>query len=282
MQVHRYDEHTYILRQGKQLTREAPFLYLLFGSSSALLLDTGAVADQGRMPLRPTVDRLVDEWLRQHPREGYRLVVAHTHGHNDHVAGDAQFADRASTTVVGKDVDSVRAFFGFTRWPRQTVELDLGGRVLEVIGCPGHHESSIAVFDPWTGFLLSGDTVYPGRLYVQDAPAFRASLDALVAMADIRPVTAVVGGHVEMTRTKGVDYPMGTRYQPDEPPLPMTVGQLREVQAAAHEVGDRAGVHPYGDFVIFNGVRPVPILMQLGRRLARSFRLMAQRPPEGP
>ena len=43
IQVHRYDEHTIILRQSKQLTYEAPFLYLFFGNHTALLLDTGAV-----------------------------------------------------------------------------------------------------------------------------------------------------------------------------------------------------------------------------------------------
>ena len=60
---------------------------------------------------------------------------------------------------------------------------DLGGRVLEVTGIPGHHEAAIAVYDPWTGFLLTGDTVYPGRLYVRDMPAFMDSLDRLVAFA---------------------------------------------------------------------------------------------------
>jgi glyoxylase-like metal-dependent hydrolase (beta-lactamase superfamily II) len=61
--------------------------------------------------------------------------------------------------VVPADVASVRSFFGITDWPTETVEFDLGGRVLEVTGIPGHHEASIAIYDPWSGFLLTGDTV---------------------------------------------------------------------------------------------------------------------------
>ncbi len=52
-------------------------------------------------PLRQTVDGLIDGWLAENPREGYELVVAHTHAHGDHVAGDGQFAGRPLTTVVG-------------------------------------------------------------------------------------------------------------------------------------------------------------------------------------
>jgi glyoxylase-like metal-dependent hydrolase (beta-lactamase superfamily II) len=278
LQVHRFDEHTVLLRQSKALTYEAPFLYLLFGNDRALLLDTGAVADSARMPLRATVDRLVGEWLASHPREQYPLVVAHTHGHGDHVGGDGQFAGRPGTRVVGRDAHAVREFFGFTSWPRELVRFDLGGRVLEVTGIPGHHPASIAIFDPWSGFLLTGDTVYPGRLYVADAAAFRDSLDALVEMAQPRPVSAVLGCHIEMTRTPRRDYPIGTTYQPDEPPLPMTVAQLRAVRDAAHAVADRPGVHVYDDFAIFNG-RCVPgVVRQLLRRQVRTAWLRL-RPP---
>ena len=66
------------------------------------------------------VDGLIDAWLARHRPDAdgaYELVVAHTHGHGDHVAGDASFADRPDTVVVGHDVDSVRTFFGFADWP---------------------------------------------------------------------------------------------------------------------------------------------------------------------
>jgi hydroxyacylglutathione hydrolase len=266
LQVHAYDEHTYVLRQSKALSYEAPFLYLLFGNERAVLLDTGAPARPDRFPLRETVDRLVGDWLAANPRASYGLVVAHTHGHGDHVAGDGQFRSRPSTTVVGTDLDAVRRFFGFTDWPAVQVELDLGGRVLEVSAVPGHHRTSIAVYDPWTGWLLTGDTVYPGRLYVEDMPAFVTSLDRLVDVTARHRVTAVLGCHIEMSRRPGHDYPLGCTYQPDEHPLAMTSQRLTAVRDAAISVADRPGPHRYDDFIIFNG----PCTREVVRQLART------------
>ncbi len=253
IQVHRYDEHTFVLRQSKTVSYEAPFLYLLFGNERALLLDTGAVADPAQCPVRETVDQLVDSWLAAHPRASYGLVVAHTHGHGDHVSGDVQFEDRLATTVVRRDRESVTSFFGFTSWPEQVVELDLGGRRLEVTGIPGHHAASVAIYDAWSGFLLTGDTVYPGRLYVQDMPAFVDSLNRLVSLAESRDVRHVMGCHIEMSRTPRKDYPLGTTYQPNEPPLQMTVVQLKAVRDAAVTIADSPGAHVFDDFIIFNG-----------------------------
>ncbi|HEX4093580.1 MAG TPA: MBL fold metallo-hydrolase [Trebonia sp.] len=271
IQVHQYDPHTVILRQSKSVNYEAPFLYLLFGNDRALLLDTGATKDPGAFPLRATVDRLMTEWLAGHPHDGYPLVVAHTHGHGDHVAGDGQFADRPDTTVVTRDLDAVREFFGFTGWPEQIAAFDLGGRVLEVTGSPGHHRAAITIYDPWTGFLLTGDTVCPGRLYVQDFPQFAASLDRMVALAESRPVSHVLGCHIEMTRRPRRDYPLGALYQPDEPPLEMTVAQLADVRAAAAGVAGKKGVHRFDDFIIYNEPGLRDQLRLAGRALAHKL-----------
>jgi hydroxyacylglutathione hydrolase len=276
IQTHRYDEHTVILRQSKALNYEAPFMFLLFGNERALLLDTGATEDPDRFPLRETVDRLVSAWLEQHPRDGYELVVAHTHGHNDHVAGDGQFSDRPQTTVVPVDVEAVRAFFGFdASWPAQTVTFDLGGRVLEVIGTPGHHEASITFHDPWTGILLTGDTVLPGRLFAFDFPAYLATLDRLVAFAETRTVTHVLGCHVEMTRRPGRDYPIGAAYQPEERRLEMSTAQLAQLREAAGSVADQPGVHRFDDFIIYNQPRSRDLLRLVARgrahQVARSL-----------
>jgi len=265
LQVHGYDPHTFILRQSMAVHREAPFLYLLLGNERALLLDTGATPDPARFPLRTTVDALIDAWLVANPRETYGLVVAHSHAHDDHLAADVQFADRPDTIVVGSDVTSVRTFLGFDHWPDESVRFDLGGRVLEITGCPGHHDTSIAVYDPWTGFLLTGDTVYPGRLYVNDMAAFTDSLDRLVAFANARAVTHVMGGHVEMTDRAGHDYPMWANYQPDEVPLPMSPSALPKVAAAAHSVAARPGAHVFDDVVLFNGPCRAAVVHHLGR-----------------
>jgi glyoxylase-like metal-dependent hydrolase (beta-lactamase superfamily II) len=272
IQVHSYDEHTYVLRQSKTISYEAPFMYLLFGNDRVLLLDTGATEDAVSFPLRETVDGIVSSWLAGNPRGDYELVVAHTHAHGDHIAGDSQFTGRPRTTVVGTDLVAVQSFFEFTDWPEQIVGYDLGGRILELIGIPGHHRTSLALFDPWTGFLLTGDTVYPGRLYGFDMPAFVASMDRLVDFAAARAVTHVMGCHIEMSRRPGRDYPIGAKYQPDEPPLQMTMTQLRAVRNATHAAAAKPGVHVADDFVIVSGMGKLTILKLLARSLGQRIR----------
>jgi glyoxylase-like metal-dependent hydrolase (beta-lactamase superfamily II) len=246
IQVHAYDEDTYILRQNMAVDFEAPFLYLLFGSERAVLIDTGATADPAYFPLRGTVDALIGARSAGGPGSGHGLVVVHTHGHGDHVAGDGQFTGRPATELV--PAAQALARFGLTGEEPGTLEL--GGRTLECLATPGHHASAVTWFDPRTGFLLTGDTVYPGRLYVEDWAAFVRTVDRLVDFAAARPVTHVLGCHIEMTTEPGVDYPIRTTYQPDEPPLELSVADLRDLQRACREIGDRPGRHPYPRFVV--------------------------------
>jgi glyoxylase-like metal-dependent hydrolase (beta-lactamase superfamily II) len=220
--VFAYDERTFILRQNMSVHHEAPFLFVFIGADRAVLIDAGATADERSFPLRATVDGLVGD------RE---LLVLHTHSHGDHVAGDGQFEDRARTTVVGTGLPDVIAFFGFERWP---------------------HE--VAYHDRETGLLLTGDTVYPGRLYVRDWSAYEATIARLVGFAGSHHVSHVLGCHIEMSRTPRVDHPIRTTHHPDEPPLEMTVDQLHDVQRAVRTIGGRPGIHTFDDFIIFNGI----------------------------
>jgi len=265
LQVHAYDPHTFVLRESKDVSFEAPFIYLLLGNERALLVDTGATADPALCPLRATVDRLVNGWLAEHSRSSYELVVAHTHSHGDHTAGDPQFSDRPDTRIVGRAPEAVREFFGFGGDLDEVRRFDLGGRSLELIRIPGHHPASIALYDRWTGWLLTGDTVYPGRLYVFDGPAYRGSLDRLVRFASTRSVTYLLGGHLEMTDRAGRDYPYGSRYQPRERPLPMARERLIAVRDAAVSVADRPGAHAFEDFVLFSLPSTGAVLRQLLR-----------------
>ena len=93
--------------------------------------------------------------------------------------------------MVAKEPEAVREFFGFddARWPDEEVRFDLGGRVLTAIGAPGHHAAGVVFHDPATGFLLTGDTVYPGRIYVADYPELVATLNRLVAFCATHEVT---------------------------------------------------------------------------------------------
>ncbi|WP_424643047.1 MBL fold metallo-hydrolase [Embleya sp. AB8] len=251
IQVHAYDAHTVILRQNMAINYEAPFMFLLFGNERAVLIDTGATESAEFFPLRRVVDELIADWLREHPRDDYRLLVLHTHPHGDHVAGDGQFVDRADTEVV--PAGDTWAHFGFDVEPDRLARVDLGGRVLECFAGPGHHPEAVVFHDAHTGFLLTGDTVYPGRLYIVDWAAFRATIDRMIAFVADRPTSHVLGCHIEMTRKPGVDYPILTTYQPHEPPLQMSVDRLHAIRRAIDEVdaaGARPGRYRYSDFVL--------------------------------
>jgi hydroxyacylglutathione hydrolase len=260
LRVHRALPDTVILRQSLAVSAEAPIMYLVFGSERALLLDTG---DSGEpFPLRAVVDSLVDDWLAQHPVPEYGLVVAHTHAHGDHVAGDGQFTGRANTVVVGHDPASVADFFGIEDFRGA---LDLGDRTLGVIAIPGHEPSSIAVLDPASGLLFTGDTVYPGRLYVDDFAAFAASIDRLRDAAD--EVSWMLGAHVEMRSRPGRDHPIGSRVRRDEAPLALPPAVLDDIAVAASTISKQPGAHMFADFAIWNGPAPRAVEWHRARAL---------------
>jgi hydroxyacylglutathione hydrolase len=264
IQVHDAAADTVILRQSIAVSFEAPFLYLLFGADRALLLDTGATADAGRFPLREAVDELVSGWLERHPRQKYELVVAHTHAHGDHVAADVQFADRPRTTIVGHDAGSVAAFFGLGSWPDGSAAFELGERTLTILAVPGHHPSSIAIYDAETETLFTGDTVYPGRLYARDFAAFALSIGRLAAFATTHPVANILGAHIEMSTAPGRDYPLGSTWHPHEAALEMTAEQLLTIRDGV-AASAKPGAHQFDDFAIWNGPSNGAVLRQLAR-----------------
>lgn len=225
--VQPYNGDFVILRQAACTNYEKPFLYLIFGRDRALLFDTGA----GHVDVAAGVDSLVRDWLARNRRASISLVVAHSHAHGDHVAGDSQFVHRPNTVVVGRDTAAVRAFFGIQHWPADSGSIDLGGRVLDVLPIPGHQPASIALYDRRTGVLLTGDTFYPGRLYVRDTAAFANSVDRLAGFVAHHRVTHMLGAHVENTRTGFRDYPVGTVDQPEEHGLDLGRAQLVELDS---------------------------------------------------
>lgn len=250
VQVQALDNDSFVIRQSVKTNFEAPFLYLLFGRDKALLIDTGA--EGGR--IRPAVDRLVAQWSAAHGRPMVPLVVAHSHSHGDHVAGDDAFRDRPDTTVIGLEPQDVARFFGIARWPDSLATFDLGGRALTIIPAPGHQAAAIMVYDPRLKILLSGDTLYPGRLYVpvNFLPDDRASVDRVAAFAARHPVRAVLGAHIEMTRSPGRDYPHEAKAHPDEHLLELPAASITELQTglkAALNVPEQPQVHD--DFIIY-------------------------------
>jgi glyoxylase-like metal-dependent hydrolase (beta-lactamase superfamily II) len=253
IQVHFYNEHTVILRQNMAVHYEAPFMFLLFGNERAILFDTGATRSPEFFPLRQTVDSLIDQWLAKYPRPSYSLVVAHTHLHRDHFEADSQFGDRPNTQIVGRTLQDTIDFYGFQNHPFDQVTFDLGGRVLDIIATPGHEDAEVCIYDPYTQLLLTGDILYPGRLYVRDWEAFADSIERLITFTDSHPISHILGCHVEMSIYPKLDYLIRTSYQPYERPLQMTVEQLRSLRSVIAEIDGKPGIYPFDDYIIYNG-----------------------------
>lgn len=115
---------------------------------------------------------------------------------------------------------------------------------------PGHNDDDIAFYDSQSNIAVTGDTLYPGRLYVSDWQEFRRSINRLADWLSRRPVSFVMGTHIEMTATPDVDYPIGTTYQPNEHPLPLGLADVHALRAKMEELGSPERVH-LGSFIMW-------------------------------
>lgn len=252
-QIHAYNPDFVILRQSICTNFEAPFLFLLFGSQKAILFDSGA---SGATTVRATVQGQVDAYVAAHGGTPLQLVVAHLHGHGDHIAGDSQFAGQPNTVVVGTSQTAVANFFGLNPWPTTQATYDLGGRVLDILAIPGHQAAHIAVYDRKTGILLTGDSLYPGRLYVNGAVSqgswavFKTSMQRLVDFTATHPTRWVLGTHIEMTTTPGVEIPIGASTHPNEHILQLTRAHLVELNTSLQALATPAN-QVHNDFIIY-------------------------------
>ena len=248
IQVHRYNAQTIVLREKLCSTWEAPFMYLLIGTKRALLIDTGDIADPKLMPL----ESLVMSLLPGESAAKLPLLVVHSHGHLDHRAGDPQFEGVNGIELVRSDLEHVRAFFGFADWPNGSAQIDLGDRIVDVLPAPGHHPAQLLYYDRDTGLVFSGDFLLPGRLLVDDWSAYEVSARRVAEFVKDRPVSFVLGGHVEKNRS-GALLPWESTYHPDEHSLQLTRDDLAALPAA---LGKFNGFYTEsGPFVMENGLR---------------------------
>jgi glyoxylase-like metal-dependent hydrolase (beta-lactamase superfamily II) len=249
-QVHEYNADFYIIRESGCTDAEKPFLYLLFGKDRAMLVDTGAGAnDIGRF-----YQTVLRKWLRRNNRDEstpFPLVVTHSHGHGDHTAGDKQFAGMPGATMVPATVEDVSKQFGIAKWPESIGSIDLGGRMIDVIPTPGHQVAAAMYYDRRTGVLLTGDSLYPGRLYVSDFPGFVASTHRVVTFTDGKIVTHLLGAHIEQSSTAYLDYTVGSIYQPHEHSLELSRSHLLELDEALIKLNGKPARVAYRDFTIW-------------------------------
>ncbi|MEC8332008.1 MAG: MBL fold metallo-hydrolase [Pseudomonadota bacterium] len=247
IQVHRYNEHTYILRQNPAIHWEAPFMYLLMGNERAVLLDTGATEEEEFFPLRETVDKVLRRWSSAQNVETPELLVLPLGSDQSQTAALAQFANKPYTTVMAPG-SGERASLVTQQ------QLDLGGRVLSVIPTPGLDASSITLYDPWGDLLLTGNAFYPGRLVIRDFQAYRNSLDSLVQFMYKESVSYVFGGRIEMTNRPGLDHRLRSNYRPGEHSLQLEPQLLETALQAVNLINGETDIRILDDFILMNGV----------------------------
>lgn len=248
LQVHQYEPQTYIIRQSLCSNFEAPLLYLLIGADEALLIDTGAVEDSPQMALTKTVMDLV-------PEKGdtkVPLLVLHSHGHGDHRAADAQFAALPGVVVVPPQVADLQTALSLPQWPEGVAHIALGGRTVDIIAVPGHQEAHLIFYDERSALLFTGDFLLPGRLMVDDLDAYRASAARLVSFLGDRPVSHVLGAHVELDAA-GELYSSGSQHHPNERALALDKADVLALPGALADFNGFYARHEH--FVITNPKR---------------------------
>ena len=85
---------------------------------------------------------------------------------------------------------------------------------------------------------MSADSVYPGRLYVYDFPALRASGDCVFGFAVNHQVACIIKTHIEMITEPGVDCQRVAFSHPNGYELELGTEHLLELREAQHGTGE--------------------------------------------
>ena len=184
--------------------------YLIVGDDKAVMFDAG----NGIGDIRAIVDSLTN----------LPVIVVNSHAHFDHVGGNYQFDNIVSIDTaygrkhanglpnedvrielspealcrnlpvdVTQDTHVVRPYAEKVAWVEDGYTIDIGGHVLEIRHMPGHSPGSVVLLDRARGYLWSGDTYYPGPIWLiapsTDFAAYRHSIGKLAELApDFRHV----------------------------------------------------------------------------------------------
>jgi hydroxyacylglutathione hydrolase len=260
--VYKHDDHSFIIRQNKCLTFEAPFSYVLVGEQQILVLDTGALSDNPEFSLYTQLENIIGK----NQLAIKKLLVVHSHSHSDHYKGDVYFNGRKNVEVIKTSASDVRSFFSFIDWPQGQKTIDLGERKITVIPTPGHQEEAISIYDHHTKWLMTGDTLYPGYIYVKDWEAYRDSIDRLTHFTKNNDVTAIMGAHIEKQKSPNSYFPIGSTYQPNEANLDLRIESLQILNKELEKT-DKSREIILDDFII----KPMSSFQKVLSNAARWF-----------
>lgn len=155
------------------------------GASSVLVVDPGP-DDEGHL-------RRVLDVASAGDRHVAQIVL--THGHLDHSAGAARFAELSGAPVGALDPGLRLGSEGY----RPGDVITVGGGELRVIATPGHTGDSLSLLLTADGGLLTGDTVL-GRgttVIARDGSLgdYLRTLDELRSLADTAGLRVLLPGH---------------------------------------------------------------------------------------